>query len=237
MQETKQKMPSVLLVEDEPKVAQTVKEWLEANALRVSLATDGAVGRYMLQRETFDVVLLDLNLPFVSGYDLCQDIRRDNPDQPIMLITALGGIEQKLVGFDVGADDYLVKPYDLRELLARIRTLLRKQSAQAPTHRGDVLKVADLVMDLGFFTVNRAGKVIELTAKEFALLEFLVRRNGRVAMRGEIIDHVWGLNFDTGTNVVDVYINFLRKKIDKDFHPKLIHTRQGMGYYLKPQEL
>jgi len=124
MQETIHDIPSVLLVEDEPKVAQVVKEWLEANDLRVSLATDGAVGRYMLQRESFDVVLLDLNLPFVSGYDLCQDIRRDKPDQPIMLVTALGGIEQKLVGFDVGADDYLVKPYDLRELLARIRTLL-----------------------------------------------------------------------------------------------------------------
>lgn len=235
MQELNHEKPSVLLVEDEPKVAHNVKEWLEANDLKVSLATDGAVGRYMLQRESFDVVLLDLNLPFVSGYDLCQDIRRDNPDQPIILVTALGGIEQKLVGFDVGADDYLVKPYDLRELLARIRTLLRKRSGHAAANQGDVLTIADLVMDLGYCTVRRADKPIDLTAKEFALLEFLMKRNGRVATRGEIIDHVWGLNFDTGTNVVDVYINFLRKKIDKDFQPKLIHTRQGMGYYLKPQ--
>lgn len=228
----------VLLVEDEPKLAASVKQWLEEHLFTVELAPDGAVGRHLAQNNAYDIVLLDLNLPFVNGYEVCQAIRAVQPDLPIVLVTALGGIEQKLTGFDAGADDYLVKPFDFRELLARMRLLLKKTSAAATSDTGaadpeEVLRVADLEINTGFKTVSRSGVPIELTAREYSLLEYLVRRNGRVASRHEIVEEVWDVNFDTGTNVVEVYINFLRKKIDRAFEPKLIHTRQGLGYFLK----
>ena len=153
---------------------------------------------------------------------------------PVMVVSALGGIEQKLNGFDVGADDYIVKPFDFRELLARMRLLLRRTNNPAQSKEdGEVLTLADLELDTAFKTVKRAGNLIELTAKEFSLLAFLMRRGGRVASRQEIVEEIWDVNFDTGTNVVDVYINFLRKKIDKNFEQKLIHTKQGMGYFMK----
>jgi DNA-binding response OmpR family regulator len=228
-------MTSVLLIEDEPKVAAPVKKWLEENDFAVQLAPDGAVGRHLAQSNKYDIVLLDLNLPFVSGYEVCKAIRAAHPQVPIIMVTALGSVEQKLTGFEAGADDYVVKPFDFRELLARMRTLLKRNPA-APSEGelGEVLRVADLEINTGYKTVTRNGEPITLTAREFALLEYLVRRNGRVASRHEIVEHVWDVNFDTGTNVVEVYINFLRKKIDKNFQPKLIHTKQGMGYYLKP---
>lgn len=227
-------MTSVLLIEDEPKVAAPVKKWLEENDFVVELAPDGAVGRHLAQINKYDIVLLDLNLPFVNGYDVCRAIRTVHQQLPIIMVTALGSVEQKLTGFDAGADDYIVKPFDFRELLARMRTLL-KRSPATPVEMevGEILRVADLELNTGFKTVMRKGELITLTAREFALLEYLVRRNGRVASRNEIVEHVWDVNFDTGTNVVEVYINFLRKKIDKNFHPKLIHTKQGMGYYIK----
>ncbi|MBV6441743.1 MAG: DNA-binding response regulator [Haliscomenobacteraceae bacterium CHB4] len=227
-------MTSVLLIEDEPKVAAPVKKWLEENDFAVELAPDGAVGRHLAQINKYDIVLLDLNLPFISGYDVCRAIRAAHPQLPIIMVTALGSVEQKLTGFDAGADDYIVKPFDFRELLARMRTLLKRNPAAAVEEEpGEVLRVADMEINTGFKTVTRGGNPISLTAREYSLLEYLVRRNGRVASRNEIVEHVWDVNFDTGTNVVEVYINFLRKKIDKNYHPKLIHTKQGMGYYLK----
>lgn len=223
----------VLLVEDEPKVAAYVKIWLEENGFAVDLAPDGAVGRYFAQNNKYDIVLLDLNLPYVSGYEVCRDIRATDKHIPIMMLTAWGNMEQKLTGFDAGADDYLVKPFDLRELTARMKILLRRNQANAVEEpEGEVLTVSDLTLHTGYKTVSRNGMAIDLTAKEFSLLEYLVRRNGRIASRYEIVEAVWNLNFDTGTNVVDVYINFLRKKIDKHFDTKLIHTKPGMGYYL-----
>lgn len=227
-------MANVLLIEDEPKVAAPVKKWLEENDFTVELAPDGAVGRHLAQANKYDIVLLDLNLPFVNGYDVCRSIRSIHPKLPIIMVTALGSVEQKITGFDAGADDYIVKPFDFRELLVRMRTLLKRNPA-APSEQesGEVLRVADLELNTGFKTVTRGGEPISLTAREYSLLEYLVRRNGRVASRHEIVEHVWDVNFDTGTNVVEVYINFLRKKIDKNFQPKLIHTKQGMGYYLK----
>ncbi|MCB0545360.1 MAG: response regulator transcription factor [Lewinellaceae bacterium] len=226
----------VLLIEDEPKVAASVKTWLEENDFTVELAPDGAVGRHMAQSKRYDIVLLDLNLPFVNGLEVCRSVRAVHPQMPIILVTALGSVEQKLTGFDAGADDYVVKPFDFRELLARMRTLLkRNQNAPAGSEEGEVLRVADLELNTGYKTVQRNGVPIALTAREFALLEYLVRRNGRVASRHEIVEYVWDVNFDTGTNVVEVYINFLRKKIDRNFEPKLIHTKQGMGYFLKAQ--
>ncbi|MDO8367887.1 MAG: response regulator transcription factor [Saprospiraceae bacterium] len=227
------KKTKVLLVEDEPKVAASVKAWLEENDFVVEIAPDGAVGQYLVQTNFFDIILLDLNLPFVSGYDVCKTIRAVHPGVPIILVTALGSVEQKLTGFDAGADDYLVKPYDFRELLARMRNLLKKKpSAPLAEMPDEMLRVADLEINTGFKTVSRAGKAIDLTAKEYSLLEYLVRLNGRVASRHEIVEAVWDVNFDTGTNVVEVYINFLRKKIDRNFEPKLIHTKQGLGYFL-----
>ncbi|MCB0575819.1 MAG: response regulator transcription factor, partial [Saprospiraceae bacterium] len=210
--------------------------WLEENDFTVELAPDGAVGRHMAQSNRYDIVLLDLNLPFVNGLEVCRSVRAVHPQMPIILVTALGSVEQKLTGFDAGADDYVVKPFDFRELLARMRTLLkRNQNAPADSEEGEVLRVADLELNTGYKTVQRNGVPIALTAREFALLEYLVRRNGRVASRHEIVEYVWDVNFDTGTNVVEVYINFLRKKIDRNFEPKLIHTKQGMGYFLKAQ--
>ena len=227
-------MTSVLLIEDEPKVATPVKIWLEENGFAVELAPDGAVGRHLAQVNRYDIVLLDLNLPFVNGYDVCRAIRVVHPHLPIIMVTALGSVEQKLTGFDAGADDYIVKPFDFRELLVRMRMLLKRNpAAVSGAETGEILRVADLELNTGFKTAMRNGQPITLTAREYSLLEYLVRRNGRVASRHEIVEHVWDVNFDTGTNVVEVHINFLRKKIDKNFQPKLIHTKQGMGYYLK----
>lgn len=224
----------VLFIEDEPKVAHSVKAWLEENGFAVEVAPDGAVGQYLVQANAYDIVLLDLNLPFVHGYEVCKTIRTVRPALPVILVTALGSVEQKLTGFDVGADDYLVKPFDFRELLARMRTQLKKKNLTgAETSTSEILQVADLEINLGYKTVSRAGKTIELTAKEYSLLEYLVRLNGRVASKHEIVEAVWDVNFDTGTNVVEVYINFLRKKIDRTFEPKLIHTKQGLGYFVK----
>ena len=227
------KKTSVLLVEDEPKVAASVKTWLEENGFAVEVAPDGAVGQYLVQANAHDIIVLDLNLPFVSGYEVCKTIKTLHPEVPIILVTALGSVEQKLTGFDAGADDYLVKPFDFRELLARMRNLLKKKPAVPAGETPDeLLRVADLEINTGFKTVTRAGKAIELTAKEYSLLEYLVRLNGRVASRHEIVEAVWDVNFDTGTNVVEVYINFLRKKIDRSFEQKLIHTKQGLGYFV-----
>ncbi|MBL7806745.1 MAG: response regulator transcription factor [Saprospiraceae bacterium] len=223
---------SVLVIEDEPKVANSVKTWLQENDFVVEIAPDGAVGQYLVQQNHYDLILLDLNLPFVSGYEVCKHIRELRPDCPIILVTALGSVEQKLMGFEAGADDYLVKPFDFRELLARMRSLLKKAVTPVVERSDEVLKMADLEVNTAYKTVVRSGKTIDLTAKEYALLEYLLRLNGRVASRHEIVEAVWDVNFDTGTNVVEVYINFLRKKIDRQFEPKLIHTKQGLGYFL-----
>lgn len=229
------KQVKILLVEDEPKVASSIKSWLEEQQYVVDVAPDGAVGRHLGASQSYDLVLLDLNLPFVDGYEVCRYLREQHPQMPIIILTAWGSIEQKLTGFDLGADDYLVKPFDLRELQMRIRAQLRRAIPlqQQQGKEEEVLRIADLEVNTAFKTVSRAGQTIELTAREFTLLEFLIRRNGRVASRSEIAEQVWDINFDTGTNVVDVYINFLRRKIDRNFEPKLIHTKQGMGYYLK----
>jgi len=229
-------MTKVLIIEDESKVAVSLKKWLEENKFLVDLAPDGAVGRHFAQTNTYDIVLLDLNLPFLNGYDVCREIKASHPTMPIILVTAMDRIEQKLSGFEAGADDYLVKPFDFRELLVRMKTLLkRNHSMNVESEDSEVLRMADLELDTAYKTVARNGVGISLTAKEFALLEYLMRRNGRVASRHEIVENVWDVNFDIGTNVVDVYVNFLRKKIDRNYEPKLIHTKQGMGYYMKVQ--
>ena len=227
------KQPIILFAEDEPKVASSVKQGLEENGFDVEIAPVRAVGRFLGVSKKYDLILLDVNLPHLSGYEVCKAIREKDPIVPIILVTAMQSIENKISGFDVGADDYIVKPFDFRELLARIKAVLKRKQQGAETEEASILTVEDLVMNLDEKTVARQGENIALTAKEFALLEYLIKRKGRVVSRADISEHVWDLNFDTGTNVVDVYINFLRKKIDKNYERKLIHTKPGMGYFLK----
>ncbi len=229
------KYPAILFIEDEPKVAASLKKGLEENGFEVDLAPDGAVGRHLASQKSYDLILLDVNLPFVNGYEVCRSIRASDTQVPIIMLTARGTVDEKISGFDAGADDYIVKPFDFRELLARIRVFLKRRSqGTAEMSESLVLRVADLELNTASQAVSRRGMPIELTAKEFALLEFLIRCNGRVVTRAEITEKVWDVNFDTGTNIVDVYINLLRKKIDRNYEPKLIHTKQGVGYFLKP---
>ena len=223
--------PHLLVVEDEPKVALFIKKGLETQPYTVTIAADGREGKRLIGTERFDLVILDVNLPFVSGLELAQYIRLKNATLPILMLTALDTTTDKLMGFDAGADDYLAKPFDFLELLARIRALLRR--AAPPEVTEPVLRLADLELDLRAKVARRAGRTIDLTAREFALLEYLLRNAGRVVSRVDIAEHVWDIGFDTGTNVIDVYVNYLRNKIDKEFPNKLIQTVVGMGYVLK----
>lgn len=223
---------SILLVEDEPKIASSIQQWLSEHEFGVEVAPDGAVGRHLALSNDYALVLLDLNLPFVDGVEVCKAIRENKPDLPIIMVTALGSMDEKLNGFAVGANDYLVKPFDFRELLARMRVLLKHHHPLNSNMPSNLLQVADLELNLDSKNVYRAGDLIPLTPKEFALLEFLIKNEGRVVSKYDIMEQVWDLNFDSGTNVVEVYINFLRKKIDRHYEPKLIHTKPGMGYFL-----
>jgi len=221
----------ILVVEDEPKVASFVKCGLEENGFTCEIAYDGLMGKRMFDSGDFDLLILDINLPYKNGIALCKDIRSNDQKTPIIMLTALGTTEDKLSGFDSGADDYLVKPFEFGELLARIRSLLKRISvAQA----GDnTMKLYHLEINLNNYEVTRGGRKIYLTQKEFTLLVYLLRNKGKVVSRMDIAENVWDINFDTGTNVIDVYVNFLRKKMDKDFSQKLIHTQTGVGYILK----
>jgi two-component system, OmpR family, copper resistance phosphate regulon response regulator CusR len=218
----------ILIIEDEPKVVAFLKKGLEEQGFEVSFAYDGQMGERLATKEDFDIIILDVIIPQVNGIELCRRIREKNEQVPILMLTALGTTEDKVSGFDAGADDYLVKPFEFRELLARIKALTKRSSAVVQSSR--TLRVADLEIDLDRKNARRAGKTIDLTAKEFSLLEYLMRNAGRVVSRADISEKVWDITFNTGTNVVDVYVNILRKKIEKGFNSKLIHTRIGMGY-------
>jgi two-component system, OmpR family, copper resistance phosphate regulon response regulator CusR len=219
-----------LLVEDDRKIALFIKKGLTEQSYSVDIAEDGEEGERLAEDNSYDVILIDIMIPRKSGFSLCKCIRAFSPTVPIMMLTALDSTEDKVRGFDAGADDYLVKPFEFRELLARIRALLRRRASQDCQ---STLRFADLEMDLSTHTVRRSGKVIECTAREFALLEYLLRHRNRVVSRTEIAEHVWDTNFDTESNVIDVYVSFLRKKIDAASLPKLIHTVVGAGYILK----
>lgn len=223
----------ILVVEDEAKVADFLRMGLEEQGHFVDVAYDGQMGEKLAIRNDYDIVILDVILPYFNGYELCRRIRDKKPVIPILMLTALGTTEDKVSGFDAGADDYLVKPFEFKELLARIRALLKRSTGTL--HTSGILKVADLELNLDKKNAKRGSTEIELTAKEFALLEFLMKNKGRVVSRTDIAEKVWDITFDTGTNVVDVYINILRKKLDKDYERKLIHTRIGLGYYLDEQ--
>lgn len=223
----------VLLVEDEKKIASALKKGLEEQGYYVAAAYDGLIGEKLFANYPFDIAILDVNLPGINGYDLAKIIRSKNEEIPVLFLTALGSVDDKLQGFESGGDDYLVKPFEFRELLARLKTLLKRSVKGLPT--GNMLRIADLEINMDSKEVIRGGNKISLTAKEFQLLVYLVRNKGRVVSRADIAEKVWDIGFDTGTNVIDVYINFLRRKIDKDFSAKLIHTQIGMGYILKEE--
>jgi DNA-binding response OmpR family regulator len=189
------------------------------------------MGRELFEKKKFDMVILDINLPGINGFDLCKEIRMKNGHIPVIMLTAMTTTDDKVEGFDAGADDYIVKPFDFKELLARIRALLKR--TYNPAHNGNIIKVADLVMNMDNREVIRSGRAITLTAKEFQLLEYLVRNKNKVVSRADIALNVWDIDFDTKTNVIDVYVNFLRKKLESDAGHKLIHTQVGLGYVLK----
>ncbi|MDX9854854.1 MAG: response regulator transcription factor [Tenuifilaceae bacterium] len=220
----------VLVVEDEPQVVEFLVKGLREQGYTVESAMDGTEGEKLALSSHFDIILLDVILPNVNGYELCSRIRQQQIQTPIIMLTALGATYDKISGFDAGADDYLVKPFEFIELLARIKALLKRTSIA--TLPQNILKVADLELNLNTKTARRGNRTIDLTAKEFLLLEFLMRNKGIVVSRAEIAEQVWEVKFDTGTNIVDVYINILRKKIDNDFSRKLIRTKIGMGYLI-----
>jgi len=218
----------ILIVEDEPKVASFLKKGLEENNYETEIAYDGLSGDKLAQQYKFDLFILDIIIPGISGLELCRRIKKLNPTLPVLMLTALGTTDDKIIGFDAGANDYLVKPFEFRELLARVKVLLRNtDQTQEITN---ILTVSDLELDLEKKVARRGSDYIDLTAKEFSLLEYFMRNSGRVLSRVDIAEKVWDIKFDFGTNVVDVYVNFLRKKIDKGHDKKLIHTRVGFGY-------
>lgn len=225
---------NILVIEDEQKVATFLKNGLEEQGYSVDLAYDGYTGEKLALNKDYQMILLDIIIPLVNGLELCRRIKSKKPDIPVLMLTALGTTDDKVTGFDSGADDYLVKPFEFKELVARIKALTKRSSLtpQTSTQAPNVLTVGDLQLELDRKIAIRGGKNISLTAKEFSLLEFLMRNKGKVVSRLDIAEHVWDVSFDTGTNVVEVYVNILRKKIDKDFPVKLIQTRIGLGYVM-----
>lgn len=223
-------MENILIVEDEKRVADLLKAGLEEVGYHTLVAYDGAMGLRLFQSNRFDLVISDIVLPKLDGFELCREIRMINQNVPVLMLTALGSTDDKLDGFDSGADDYMVKPFDFRELHARIKVLMRRVNYKE--ERCDRLTYSDIVIDLDRHNVSRAGVDIRLTPKEFNLLVFMVENAEKVISRIDIAEKVWNTHFDTGTNFIDVYINYLRKKIDKEFDTKLIHTKPGIGFIL-----
>lgn len=222
-------MFNVLVIEDDQRMAELLRSGLEENGYKVSLAMDGIQGLSLFLKNKFDLVLSDIILPKMGGFDLCKEIRKNDADVPFLMLTALGSTDDKLEGFDAGADDYLTKPFDFRELLARVSVLLKRKAGGTPIESGEVC-YADIRIIPQTQRVYRGGKQVRLTPKEYALLLYMVQNPERIITRKEITQKVWHTDFDPGTNFIDVYINYLRKKLEKDFETKLIHTRAGMGF-------
>ena len=221
----------ILLVEDEPRVARFLAKGLRENTYAVDVARDGEEAVYYAGEGEYDAIILDVMLPIKDGYTVCRELRSAGFRPPILMLTARGAVEDKVAGLDCGADDYLTKPFDFKELLARLRALSRRAAQFRPA----IIRVADLSLDTGTHAVIRASTPITVTAKEYALLEFLMLNENRVVNREQISQHVWDENFDPFTNIIDVYIKRLRAKIDAGFLPRLIHTRRGEGYVLSAE--
>jgi len=219
----------ILVIEDEIKIAAFLKRGLKEEGYAVDQATDGEQGYFLASTQEYDLIILDLMLPGMDGISLCRKLRSEGNEVKILILSARDKVKEKVMGLDAGADDYLTKLFSFEELLARVRALLRKKKGGSSTR----LQVADLSMDLLTHKVMRAGREIELTAKEFSLLEYLMLNAGTVVTRTMIAEHVWDVNFDTFTNVIDVFLSYLRNKIDREFPKKLIQTVRGRGYMLK----
>lgn len=220
----------ILVIEDEKKIADFIKRGLKEEGYAVDVASDGENGLFLAKTNDYDIVLLDLMLPKLDGISVCRTLREEKRAVPIIMLTAKDAVKDKVTGLDAGADDYLTKPFAFEELLARVRAILRKRGEQKEAVR---LEVGELLLDLHTHKVTRAGKNIELTSKEYALLEYLMRNAGKVVTRTMISEHVWDIDFDTFTNVIDVYINYLRNKIDSGGKKKMIQTVRGRGYILR----
>lgn len=234
----------ILVVEDEQKVAEVLKRGLSEAGYDVALAFDGQSGLRMATAEPYDLVLLDINLPGMNGLELCKRLREKDEITPVLMLTALSMSDDIVAGFEAGADDYLPKPFRFNELYARVKALTKRKKiifdlaarAEVDRNASDIFRLADLQINFDAREVKRGGKTVQLTAKEYALLEYLARNAGKVRSRLEIAEAVWGLDFETGTNFIDVYISYLRNKIDKPFSVKLIQTITGFGYVLKLPE-
>jgi two-component system copper resistance phosphate regulon response regulator CusR len=221
----------ILLVEDEPKTLQSVKKGLEEFGYDVEVAIDGFAAKKLALTKPYSLIITDLLLPELDGRELCRAIRIANIETPILMLTALGSTEDIVKGFEIGADDYLTKPFAFEEFVARVKSLLKRKDKSSAEQ--NILRISSLSMNLDLRIVKRDEKTIELTAKEFALLEYFLRNQGKVISKAELAKKVWRMDFDTGTNMVEVYVNYLRKKIDRDFDHKLIQTQIGMGYIIQ----
>ncbi|MGH7250241.1 MAG: response regulator [Candidatus Methylomirabilaceae bacterium] len=221
----------ILVIEDEVKVASFIRRALEEESYAVDVCADGSKGLQMGLSGSYDLIILDLMLPGVLGLEILKELRKEKIQAPVLILTARSQVDQRVKGLDAGADDYLTKPFAIEELLARVRALLRRGGGEATGH----IQIRDLVLNPATREVTRGGRRIELTAKEYALLEYMMRNAGRVLTRPMIAEHVWNLDFDTFTNVIDVYVNYLRNKIDRGREPRLIHTVRGSGYVLKAE--
>jgi two-component system, OmpR family, response regulator len=220
----------ILVVEDEVKIARAIAKGLENDGHAVEIVHDGDDAFFWATEQSFDAIILDVMLPGRDGFTVCRDLRAAGVFTPVLMLTARGSVEDRIGGLDVGADDYLVKPFAFGELLARLRALLRR----GPAERAPEIVVGDIVIDPAAHTVTRAGQPVELSAREFALLEYLARNPGQVLRRGDILDHVWEADYGGLSNVVDVYVGYLRKKLEKPFHSQVIHAVRGVGYKLEP---
>lgn len=224
-------MPHILLVEDDKRLSRLIGRGLLEQDMDVSFAYDGEKATEFASTQDFDLIITDIIVPLKNGLDFCKEIKSLKSQIPVIMLTALGTTDDKLEGFDSGADDYLTKPFEMRELIARVKVLMKRFSLHAPTEQ--LLKYDSIEMDLKLKSVSRDGIPIKLTPKEFNLMKYMLENPERVLSRSEIAENVWETHFDTGTNFIDVYINYIRKKIDKDFENKLIHTKAGMGFILK----
>ena len=225
----------ILLIEDEPKTGKTLKQGLEEENISVDLADDGLRGLQLALGLPYQVIVSDIILPKINGLDLCRQLRSNGNKTPLLLLSALHDTSDKVAGFEAGADDYLAKPFEFRELLLRIKALARRYQPYY-TQENEILQFEDLTMNLDAKTIVRGGKKIELTPKEFDLMAYFIRNQGRVISKTELAEKVWKIDFDTGTNIIEVYVNYLRNKIDKPFTMKYIHTVFGSGYTLKKEE-
>lgn len=227
-----EQMFKIGLAEDDVKIASLIKTGLEEHNYNVTTIPDGVMALYAFQEEKFDLIILDVMMPGMNGIEVCRQLRESNKEVPVLMLTALGSVDDKVLGLNSGADDYLVKPFHFKELLARIEAMLRRHQP-AFNQQKNILSFEDISLDTYSKTVKRADKDIQLTAKEFTLLELFLKNTNRLLSRQYIAENAWDVSFDTGTNVIDVYVNFLRNKIEKGFDRKLIHTKIGMGYIMK----